>query len=37
MADWNAKIGKEKERGITGKYGLGNRNEIVEILTEICN
>ena len=27
MGDWNAKIGKEAEQGITGKHGLGNRNK----------
>ena len=27
IGDWNAKIGSQKTPGVTGKFGLGVRNE----------
>ena len=36
MGDWNAKFGKREKQGIIGKYGLGNRNEAGERLSEFC-
>ena len=34
MGDFNAKVGKEVTDGITGKHGLGSRNEAGENLVE---
>ena len=34
LDDWNAKIGCEGTAGITGKFGLGERNEAGERLIE---
>ena len=27
MGDWNAKVGSQETPGVTGKFGLGIRNE----------
>ena len=27
IGDWNAKVGSQETPGVTGKYGLGMRNE----------
>ena len=27
IGDWNAKVGSQETRGVTGKFGLGVRNE----------
>ena len=27
LGDWNAKVGSQETRGITGKFGLGMQNE----------
>ena len=35
--DWNAKIGSQDMRGVTGKFGLGIQNEAGQRLTEFCH
>ena len=34
--DWNAKVGSQETPGITGRFGLGVRNEAGQRLTEYC-
>ena len=34
--DWNAKVGSQKTPGVTGKFGLGIRNEARQRLIEFC-
>ena len=34
--DWNAKVGSQEIPGITGKFGLGIRNEAGQRLIEFC-
>ena len=34
--DWNAKVGSQETPGITGKFGLGMRNEAGQRLIEFC-
>ena len=36
MGDWNAKVGSQETPGVTGKFGLGVRNEAGQRLTEFC-
>ena len=36
MWDWNAKVGSQETPGVTGKFGLGIRNEAVKRLIEFC-
>jgi len=36
MGDWNAIVGEEKVKNITGDYGLGNRNDRGNRLLEFC-
>ena len=36
IGDWNAKVGSQETPGITGKYGLGIRNEAGHRLIEFC-
>ena len=36
IGDWNAKVGSQETPGITGKFGLGVRNEAGQRLTEFC-
>ena len=36
IGDWNAKVGSQETPGITGKFGLGIRNEAGQRLTEFC-
>ena len=36
MGDWNAKVGSQETRGVTGKFGLGIRNEAGQRLIEFC-
>ena len=36
IGDWNAKIGSQETPGVTGKFGLGIRNEARQRLTEFC-
>ena len=33
---WNAKVGSQETPGVTGKFGLGVRNEAGQRLTEFC-
>ena len=34
--DWNAKVGSQEIPGVTGKFGLGIKNEAGQRLTEFC-
>ena len=34
--DWNAKVGSQETPGVTGKFGLGVRNEAGQKLIEFC-
>ena len=34
--DWNAKLGSQEIPGITGKFGLGVKNEAGQRLTKFC-
>ena len=34
IGDWNAKVGSQKTPGVTGKFGLGIRNEAGQRLIE---
>ena len=34
--DWNAKVESQETPGVTGKFGLGMRNEAGQRLTEFC-
>ena len=36
IGDWNAKVGSQETPGITGKFGLGVRNEAGQKLIEFC-
>ena len=36
IGDWNAKVGSQEAPGVTGKFGLGVRNEAGQKLTEFC-
>ena len=36
MGDWNAKVESQEIPGVTGKFGLGLRNEAGQRLTEFC-
>ena len=36
IGDWNAKVGSQETPGITGKFGLGIRNEVGQRLIEFC-
>ena len=36
IGDWNAKIGSQETPGVTGKFGLGARNEAGQRLIEFC-
>ena len=36
IEDWNAKVGSQEARGVTGKFGLGMRNEAGQRLIEFC-
>ena len=33
--DWNAKVGSQETPGVTGKFGLGMRNEAGQRLTRV--
>ena len=36
IGDWNAKVGSQEIPGVTGKFGLGMRNEAGQRLIEFC-
>ena len=36
MGDWNAKVGSQETPGVTGKFGLGIRNEAGQRLIDFC-
>ena len=36
IGDWNAKVGSQETLGVTGKFGLGIRNEARQRLIEFC-
>ena len=36
IGDWNAKVGIQETPGVTGKLGLGIRNEAGQRLIEFC-
>ena len=36
IGDWNAKVGSQETPGVTGKFGIGIRNEAGQRLIEFC-
>ena len=36
LGDWNAKVGSQETPGVTGKFGLGMRNEAGQRLIKFC-
>ena len=36
IGDWHAKVGSQETPGVTGKFGLGLRNEVGQRLIEFC-
>ena len=36
LGDWNTKVGSQETPGVTGKLGLGVRNEAGQRLIEFC-
>ena len=36
IGDWNAEVGSQETPGVTGKFGLGIRNEAGQSLIEFC-
>ena len=36
IGDWNAEVGSQEMPGVTGKLGLGVRNEAGQRLIELC-
>ena len=36
IGNWNAKVGSQETPGVTGKFGLGVKNEAGERLIEFC-
>ena len=36
IRDWNAKVGRQETRGVTGKFGLGVQNKARQRLIELC-
>ena len=36
IGDWNAKVGNQETPRVTGKFGLGIRNEAGQRLIEVC-
>ena len=37
IGDWNAKVGKQKTAGITGRFGLGTRNGRGDTMVDFCS
>ena len=37
IGNWNAKVGSQETPEVTGKFGLGIRNEAGQILREFCH
>ena len=35
IGDWNAKVGSQETPGVTGKFGLGLRNEALQMLRQL--
>ena len=36
IGDWNVKVGSQEIPRVTGKFGLGVKNEAGQMLTEFC-
>ena len=36
IGDWNGKVASQETLGVTGKFGLGMRNEVGQRLIEFC-
>ena len=36
IGDWNGKVGSQETPGVTGKFGLGIRDEAGQMLMEFC-
>ena len=36
IGNWTAKVGSQETPGVTGKFGLGIRNEVGQRLKELC-
>ena len=36
LGEWNAKVGSQETPGVTGRFGLGIRNEVGQRLIEFC-
>ena len=36
IGDWNAKVGSQETPGVTGKFGLGMKNEAGQRLIQFC-
>ena len=36
IGEWNAKVGSQETPGVTGKFGLGMRNEAGQRVIEFC-
>ena len=36
IGDWNAKVGSQETPGVTGRFGLGMRNEAGQRLIDFC-
>ena len=36
IGDWNEKVGSQETPGVTGKFGLGVKNEAGQMLIEFC-
>ena len=36
IGDWNTKVGSQETPGVTGKFGLGMKNEAGQRLIEFC-
>ena len=37
IGDWNAKVGSQETHGVTGKFGLGMRNEAGQRLNRVLS